>query len=85
MALKLETEGGMVIVSNPGIKPVWYERLLTWMDYQKVVVRVDYNIEFMEHKTPIACLTEDVLTSIGAEYGDTITIEYMGLSETPDR
>ena len=30
------SEDDMIIVSNPEIKPVWYERFLTWLDYQKV-------------------------------------------------
>jgi formylmethanofuran dehydrogenase subunit D len=69
--------GDMIIISNPHIGPVWNERSLTWLDYQKAVVRVHENREFMEHKTPVACLSEDIMSSIGVNYGDRLEVEYM--------
>ena len=44
---------------------------------KKSVVRVHENREFMEHKTPVACLSDDVITSVGVNYGDNIEVEYL--------
>jgi len=51
------------------------EKLLSRLNYQKAVVRVQPNAPFMENKTPVACICEDMVSSIGAEYGDIIMIE----------
>ena len=51
------------------------ERLLDKMNYQKAIVRVQPNATYMERQTPIVCLCEEMINSIGAIYGDRIVIE----------
>jgi hypothetical protein len=53
------------------------EKLLSRLDYQKAVVRVQKNDAYFERKTPVVCLCEEILKSINAEYGENIEVEYM--------
>jgi hypothetical protein len=52
------------------------EKLLARLDYQKAIVRVQRNESYFERKTPVVCLCEEAVRSIGADYGDKIEIEY---------
>lgn len=51
------------------------DRIFTYLNYQKAVVRVQQNGPYMEAKIPVVCLCEEILNSIGANYGDKIIIE----------
>lgn len=52
------------------------KKLLTRLDYQKAVVRVQKNDAYYERKTPVVCLCEEIMKSIGAEYGEKLEVEH---------
>ena len=54
------------------------ESVLRRLNYQRAVVRVQQNAPFMENKTPVVCVCEEMVESIGAKYGDNIRIEAKG-------
>jgi hypothetical protein len=64
-----------VILSRTSKKYGLMDRLLTQLDYQKAVARVQANAPYMENRIPVVCLCEEIITSIGANYGDRIEVE----------
>jgi len=76
-ALGLEV-GEKVDIKKTNAKYGFKERLLTSLNYQKAVVRVQQNAPYMESKTPVACICEEIVNSIGAQYGDMISVEARG-------
>ena len=54
------------------------EAALMTLNYQKVVARVQQNAPFMESRTPVACVCDEIADSIGARYGDEIVVETEG-------
>ena len=52
------------------------EKLLSRLDYQKAVVRVQKNEAYFERKTPVVCLCEDAMEAVGADYGDNLEVEF---------
>jgi hypothetical protein len=67
--------GEKVILSKTNRKYGITDKLLTRLDYQKAIVRVQANAPYMEHKIPVVCLCEEIVSSIGANYGDRIVVE----------
>ncbi len=51
------------------------EKFLGKMNFQKVVLRVQYNSSYMEQQIPIACISDEILKGMGIKYGDRIIIE----------
>lgn len=51
------------------------EILLGKMNFQKSIVRIQPNGTYMERRTPVVCLCEEMITSINAVYGDRIVVE----------
>jgi formylmethanofuran dehydrogenase subunit D len=51
------------------------QKLLTSLNYQKAVVRVQQNVPYMEQRIPVVCLCDEIVNSIGARYGDQIIVE----------
>jgi hypothetical protein len=68
--------GQKVTISKAERKHRPMERLVTRLDYQKAIVRVQGNAAYFERKTPVVCLCDEVMTSIGVNYGDKIEVEY---------
>ncbi len=67
--------GEKVILSKTNRKYGLIDKLLSRLDYQKAIVRVQANAPYMEHKIPVVCLCEEIVSSIGANYGDRIVVE----------
>lgn len=67
--------GKKVSLSLTKKKYGFMEKLLTLLDFQKSIVRVQANAPYMEHRTPVVCLCNEILNSIGATYGDRIVVE----------
>ena len=44
-------------------------------------MRIQANAPYMEHKLPVVCLCEEMMTAIGASYGDRIKIESVNNSK----
>jgi len=56
----------------------FWEKVLNKWNFQKSVVRAQSNADYMERKTPYACICEEVVKSIGANYGDENEVEAKG-------
>jgi formylmethanofuran dehydrogenase subunit D len=67
--------GHKVKISKANARQNLNERFLSLLNYQKAVVRIQANAPYMEHKIPVVCLCEEMMSSIGAEYGDRINVE----------
>jgi antitoxin component of MazEF toxin-antitoxin module len=74
LALKVGCE---VTLSKTDRKYGIGEKLLTRLDYQKAVVRVQGNESYFERKTPVVCLCEEIMKAIDVDYGDNIEVEHM--------
>lgn len=72
LGLKIDDK---ICIKGPSKKFGFGESILSKMNFQKSVVRVQANASYMERQIPIACLCEEMITSIGAVYGDRIIIE----------
>jgi formylmethanofuran dehydrogenase subunit D len=69
------TVGDKVVISQTKIRQNLKERFLSFLNYQKAIVRIQANAPYMEHKIPVVCLCEEMMSAIGAEYGDRINVE----------
>ena len=67
--------GDYVDVIFPEKSMGYDEKILSMMNFQKSVVRVQGNATYMERRASIVCMCEEILNSIGAVYGDEIVIE----------
>ena len=73
-AIGLEV-GESVDVKKTDAKYGFKEKFLTNLNYQKAVVRVQQNAPYMENKIPVVCICEEIMNSIGAQYGDMILVQ----------
>jgi hypothetical protein len=58
------TIGHKVILSQTNIRQHLKEKFLSFLNYQKAIVRIQANAPYMEHKTPVVCLCAEMISSI---------------------
>ena len=78
LALKKEDK---ITISKTNKRYGLKERFLSFLNYQKAIVRIQANAPYMENELPVVCLCEEMMTAIGASYGDRIKIESVNNSK----
>ena len=78
LALKKEDK---ITISKTNKRYGLKERFLSFLNYQKAIVRIQANAPYMENELPVVCLCEEMMTTIGASYGDRIKIESVNNSK----
>ncbi|MHB8547267.1 MAG: hypothetical protein ACYDAJ_10915 [Nitrosotalea sp.] len=73
-ALDIEVGDGVKVLSFNRRRSL-LEGLIARLDFQKAVVQVAEDPLYKEHKTPIVCLCDEMVSAIGANYGDKIHVE----------